>query len=32
MALPALLSGLLELELSGHLERGRDGRYRLSRK
>ena len=32
MALPALLSGLLELELAGHLERGRDGRYRLSRK
>ena len=32
MALPTLLSGLLELELAGHLERGRDGRYRLSRK
>ena len=32
MSLPTLLSGLLELELAGRLERCRDGRYRLPRK
>jgi len=32
LALPALLTSLLELELSGRLERLPDGRYRLPRK
>ena len=32
MSLPSLLTGLLELELAGRLERCPDGRYRLPRK